>query len=384
VSAYAGAYLLGAPPSRIFGMTAGAGLIYSDDESCSWGAAGGVLSDVLPYAFTVDPSNDRRVYAIGAPRANLRAGDGIYLSDDAGITFGEPTFTAPAGSPLLTISVAPSQPSTLFATMFSGSDQHPILLRSRDFGAHWERAADLEASLGQNPFELVAIHPLDERRLYARVLKASAEALATSDDGGLSFVESISIPGKLSAFLRLASGTILIGGTSGTDAMGYRSRDDARSFEPWPEAPHVHALAERHGKLYIAADPFADGYVLAESNDEGAHVKPLSGFQHVRGVMSCATDLCAERCAYYAGIQLWPATVCAAEHTTGSNDEPFVPTADESPDAGPNDQGSTHQVSAAKCALGVVAARRLSLLSTTLLTLGAGLAAARRMRRDTP
>ena len=38
-------------------MTSGAGLIYSDDDSCSWQAAGGILTDVLPYAFAVDPSN---------------------------------------------------------------------------------------------------------------------------------------------------------------------------------------------------------------------------------------------------------------------------------------------------------------------------------------
>ena len=38
--------------------------------------------------------------------------------------------------------------------------------------------ADLVDSLGENPFELLAIDPLDENRLYVRILGASAETLA--------------------------------------------------------------------------------------------------------------------------------------------------------------------------------------------------------------
>jgi len=209
--------------------------------------------------------------------------------------------------------------------MFSPPENHPILLRSHDSGEHWELAADLVSSLGENPFELVAIDPVDEDRLYARILGASAETLAISEDGGLTFVQSVSIPGKLNAFLKLASGTILVGGTAGNEALAYRSRDGARSFEPWPEAPHVHALAERHGKLYVAADNFADGYALAESDDEGAHLRPLTGFQHVRAVKGCAANLCAERCAYYASIRLWPVAVCAAS-SPAAEDDPANPT----------------------------------------------------------
>jgi hypothetical protein len=323
LSAYASSYLLGALPShRIFAMTAGAGLVYSDDDSCSWKAAGGRLSDVMPYALAVDPSNEKRVYAIGVPRADLHAGESIYVSSDGGLTFGEPVFTAPALSALLTVLVAPSQPTTLFATMFSTPENHPILLRSGDSGEHWEVTADLVDSLGENPFELLAIDPSDQNTLYVRILGASAETLAISEDGGLSFVQSVSIFGKLRAFLELASGTILVGGTAGTEAVGYRSKDGARTFEPWPEAPHVHALAERNGKLYVAAENFSDGYAIAESDDEGAHLRPLTGFREMQGVKSCVFDACAEACSYYAGITLWPEAVCGAESSRSQSDEP--------------------------------------------------------------
>ncbi|MEO8177241.1 MAG: hypothetical protein ABI895_00270 [Deltaproteobacteria bacterium] len=316
LSAYAGPYLLGARPSnRIFTMTSGAGLIYSDDGSCSWKAAGGSLTDVLPFAFTVDPSNSKRAYVIGVPRQDLRAGDSIHISDDGGLTFGEPVFTAPERSALLTVLVAPSEPSTLFASMFSTPGNHPILLRSLDSGEHWEWFADLVDSLGTNPFELLAIDPFDATRIYVRILGPFAETLAISEDGGLTFVQSVSIPGKLNAFLKLASGTILVGGMAGTDALGYRSRDPSQGFEPWREVPHIHALAERNGKLYAATDNFADGYAIAESDDEGAHFRPLTGFEQVRSVKSCVVDLCAESCVYHAGIGLWPETACAAPST---------------------------------------------------------------------
>jgi hypothetical protein len=311
VSAYAGSYVLGGERSRrILAMTAGSGVIHSDDDACSWEAAGGALIDVMPWAFTVDPTSSMRVYAIGAPRANLRAGDGIYVSEDGGLTFGDAAYTGPAGSALLTVMVVPSRPSAVLATLYSSPEGHPVLLRSNDSGQHWEVAADLVDSLGTNPVELLAIDPVDENRVYARVLEPTAETLAVSDDGGMSFVRSVSIPGKLTAFLRLASGTILVGGTNGTDGFGYRSYDDAQSFEVWPEAPRVHALAERSGKLYVAADHWLDGYVIADSDDEGAHLRPLTNFAEVQGVKECVAEPCTDLCAYYANIELWPRAVC--------------------------------------------------------------------------
>ena len=379
ISDYAGPYLLGAPPSnRILGMTSG--LIYSDDDSCSWNAAGGVLHDVLPYAFAVDPSNWKRVYAIGARRDDLRSGDGIYVSDDGGLTFGEPVFTAPAGSALLTISVAPSQPSRLFAAMFSAPENHPILLRSQDSGAHWELAADLVDSFGGSPFDLLAIDPVDSNRMYARILGPSAETLAISADGGLSFVQSVSIPGKLNAFLKLASGTILVGGTAGTEALAYRSRDGGQSFEPWPEAPHVHALAERHGKLYVAADNFADGYAIAESDDEGAQLRPLTGFQNLRAVRSCVADVCAERCAYYAGSELWPAAVCGAQpNPTATGDSSDAGAAGPGP-VDTNDERPSLRTSGSQSACDLGGSRPAD-FRTSLLALGLLMSVARRRCR---
>ncbi len=406
LSAYAGPYLLGAPTSHRIFATTGTGLIYSDDESCSWQAAGGALSDVLPYALAVDPSNSKRVYAIGVPREDLSNGDSVYVSDDGGLSFGEPVFTSPPRSAVLSVMAAPSHPSRLFATMYSTPQNHPSLLRSDDRGEHWEVAADLVESLGENPFELLAIDPLDENTLYVRILGATAETLATSHDGGLSFVQSVSIPGKLSAFLKLASGTIIVAGTAGTDALGYRSNDGGQSFEAWPGAPHVHALAERNGKLYVAGDNFADGFAIAESDDEGANLRPLTGFKQVQAVKSCVADLCTDSCAYYAGIGLWPKAVCGAASIPPGTDKPVgtgggsasgaggakagaKPGAEEphadttdagSPGIGQADERQRLRASGGGCACGVSYRRRANDW-TALLVAGSLLVARRKVRR---
>ena len=310
LSAYAGPYRLAPLPShRVLAITASAGLIYSDDDSCTWQAARGTVAEVLPYAFSVDPSDGRRVYLMGAPRKDLRAGDSLYVSEDGGLSFGAPVFTAPPGSALLTVLAAPSRPSTVLVAMY-GADKHPVLLRSQDAGKHWEVGADLAASFGDNPFELLSIDSADPDRIYVRILEPSAETLGISKDGGKTFVSSVSIPGKLRGFLKLASGTILVGGTAGIAAVGYRSTDNGQIFEPWPEAPRVHALAERNGKLYVAANNYDDGYAIAESDDEGITLRPLMAFSEVSAVKSCVAGRCTDSCAYHAGIQLWPLEVC--------------------------------------------------------------------------
>jgi hypothetical protein len=314
LTAYAGPYLLGAPPSsRIYAIASGSGLIYSDDDSCSWNAAQGSLTNVLPYALSVDPSDSKHVYVIGVPRDDLHGGESIYASHDGGLTFGEPIFTAPERSALLTVLAAPSQPSTLYATLFTTPENHPTLLRSDDRGQNWQTVANLVDSLGANPFELIAIDAENPDKLFARVLGATAEALAISDDGGLSFDSRVEIRGKLKAFVELASGTMLVGGTAGTEAIAYRSSDGGLSFDVWQDPPHVHAMAERDGTLYIAADNFLDGYAIGVSDDEGLSVRPLTGFKEVSAVKSCVTQVCAESCAYYADIELWPEMVCGSE-----------------------------------------------------------------------
>ena len=240
----------------------------------------------------------------------------------------------------MTVMAAPGRPSTVLAAMYS-ADKHPVLLSSHDWGQHWETSADLVDSFGENPFELLAIDSADPDRIYVRILGPSAETLAISKDAGKTFVQSVSIPGKLSAFLKLASGTLMVGGTAGTAPVGYRSTDDGQTFAPWPEAPRVHALAERNGKLYVAASNYDDGYAIAESDDEGTTLKPLAGFGQVSAMKGCVAAVCAEACSYYAGIGLWPQAVCEREDAGVERDGPPSPAdaAGEGPSIGQSGSG---------------------------------------------
>jgi hypothetical protein len=317
LAAYAGPYLLTPPPAqRLVAVAPSAGLVYSDDESCTWQAARGNVASVLPYALAVDPSDSMRVFVVGVPRDDLHGGESIYVSHDGGATFGQAIFTAPPEHALLGVLVAPNQPTTLLAALFSGTTRHASLLRSEDQGTTWQVVADHSETFGENPFDLLAIDPSEPARLFARVLASPDEFLAISDDGGASFRLAASVPGKLNAFLQLESGTLLVAGQSGTEAVAYRSTDRGHTFEPWASAPRVHALAERAGRLYLAADNYLDGYAIGESADEGATIRPLAGFKDVSTVKSCVSAACAKSCAYQAGINLWPEAVCGAEAPT--------------------------------------------------------------------
>jgi hypothetical protein len=313
LGAYANRYALAPPPSsRLFALSS-SGLIYSDDDSCRWNTGRGSLTDVLPYNLAVDPSDSDRVYVIGAPRDNLHGSESIYLSVDGGLTFGDPVFSAPERSALLGVLATPARDGKLFASMFSSPENHPILLRSDDRGEHWTEVADLVDSLGENPFELLAIDKNDPSTIFIRVLGPSSESLAVSRDGGSTFVVALAIAGKLNAFIQLESGTLLLGGEVGTEPVGYRSNDRGESFEPWIGAPRVHALAERNGKLYVAADNFLDDYVVGRSDNEGVDIEPLGGFADMSAVKSCVAAVCASSCEYNANINLWPAAVCGEE-----------------------------------------------------------------------
>lgn len=311
-TAYAGRYSTSAPPSaRLFALS-GDGVAYTEDRACTWTATGS--SDVLPYGFAPDAFDAERVYVFGAPR-EARAGDSLYVSRDGGQTLGEPVFSAAPGDMILTVLPTQSE-GALLMSLFS-AERGPVLLRSDDHGESWGEVSELAGDLGLHPFELLAVGKSDDERVFARVLEGAAETLAISDDGGRSFARTASLPGKLAGFVELESGTILVAGTAGTEPIGYRSTDGGRTFEPWLQAPRVHALAEQGGQLYVAADNFLDGYALARSEDEGLSLTPLLHFSQVRAVDACVSTRCAEACDYYAELGLWPHSTCGAVPVDG-------------------------------------------------------------------
>ena len=98
--------------------------------------------------------------------------------------------------------------------------------------------------------------PVDANVVYLRAIGAGAELLAISRDGGMTFTTPITLAGgSLSAFARLASGTVLVAGLlpgdGGTTAgVAWRSGDGGVTFDDWTltPMPRLRALAERDGR----------------------------------------------------------------------------------------------------------------------------------------
>jgi hypothetical protein len=209
---------------------------------------------------------------------------------------------------------------------------HPALVRTNDAGAQWT-TIDVEPALGPNPFRIIAIDALDPNLITLRVNAPGGDVLAVSHDGGASFRKPITVPdaGRLTAFVRLASGTMLaaglvpIGGPDGggaTRGVAWRSTDGGLSFDEWTlvPQPHLVALAERGGKLYLAGKNYSDGWAIAVSSDEGRTVTPLMSYEHVTSIKECAMAACQDSCDLQAGLKIWEPEVCSGALRDGGRD----------------------------------------------------------------
>jgi hypothetical protein len=304
----------------MYGLSPEAGLAYSDDGSCTWHRAGGVLATAIASDYFVDRSDPERVLAIAASvDAN---GDilpqAIYASSDAGQTFGDtPLYTAPPSSNLVSLEIARSNPNIVYAAMFGYPGRHPVLLRSEDGGGTWT-PRDIEAALGGYEFRILAVDPDAADRLYLRVVGLGFERVAVTADGGATFVTGVElVNGTLSGFVRMPSGTLLVSGLENlpggaTNGLGWRSNDRGASFVPWTlsPAPHVLGLAERAGVLYLAGKNYSDGWALARSSDEGATITPFASYEDVSGIKPCVQESCAATCAYEVMAAVWTSEVC--------------------------------------------------------------------------
>jgi hypothetical protein len=325
-------YVVGPPPlDRFFARSRsmGVGLGYSDDESCSWQLAGGALAGVTISDFFPDSSDPTRVLA-AAPAPGDAGASGtvaVYASTDGGATFGAaPLYTAAAGAAIVGVEIARSDPRVIYLTTYTvGSGGYaPLLVRSNDGGASWT-PTDLRAPLGSAMVRILAVDQADANVVYLRVMAAAGETLAVTRDGGASFTEPLTIAnGAVSAFARLASGTVLVGALvnaagdgGGTLGAGYRSSDGGVSFQPWTlqPQPHLVGLGERvvngQSTLYLSGKNYIDGWALAVSADEGATVTPLVRYDQVAGIRSCVQQLCLDTCNYVATQQsIWDPSVC--------------------------------------------------------------------------
>jgi hypothetical protein len=337
----ANVYVVGPPPAdRFYAQSRVTGFAFSDDESCGWQTAGGALAGLVVSDFFPDTNDPMHVLAAATPAtdAGVAAAASVYVSMDGGATFGAaPIFSAPAGAAIVGIEIARSDPQVVYLTTYTsgsaGSD--PVLVRSGDGGRTWT-STDLAASLGSSVVRILAVDPANPDLVYLRATGATSEALAVTRDGGGSFATPLTVDnGAVSAFARLASGTVLVGvlvnlpgGGGGTMGAGYRSTDGAMSFQPWTLSPQPHlvGLAERvvggQSTLYLSGKNYSDGWALATSTDEGMTVTPMMSYDDVSGIKPCVQQICLDTCNYEEMQAIWPPQVCAAGAADGGTPGP--------------------------------------------------------------
>jgi hypothetical protein len=289
------------------------GLAVLTQGACANQLAQGPFLDVGVSDAFADPSDPTHVFAIAL--ASSSAGGqvtGLYESKDTGAHFGDPLLQAPSGVFLSGVEVSRSDPMTVYLTTYGTATPPapPTLHRSSDRGASF-MSFDLSATLGMQRIRLASVDPANPQRVFLRTSNKDAsglnvDSLAITEDGGMTVRVPLTLPSNyyMTAFLLRADGTMLVTGlqpnpngmsgacgavdfTGSVGSVAYQSTDGGHTFTPWATAPHVRALAERNGTLYVAANNFADGYAVATSTDGGATFSPILHYNQIGGVLSC-------------------------------------------------------------------------------------------------
>jgi hypothetical protein len=374
-------YIVGAPPGDRLYALSDLGLAISTDDSCGWHLAGGALASAIVSDYFPDPTAPAHVLAVARSTSDAgNSGDyAVYESTDGGDTFAAaPLYVAPAGDVVYGVEIASADPQVIYLAIATPSSQ-PSLVRSDDAGATWT-TIDLEPSLGASIARIIAVDPQDANVIYLRVSGGGGEQLAVSHDGGMTFVLPVTLAdGALTAFARLASGTVLVAGLRAGDAgttsgAAWRSTDGGVTFGDWTltPAPRLRALAERAGTLYLAGDNYMDGWALAVSSDEGRTLQPILRYDQVSGVQACVAAACQDSCDEQAGRRIWGPQVC--------NPLP----ADAGPDAGPPPKTSSGCGCEAAATPGDEPGIAALLVVAVLAAARARRSAATRRRRGTP
>lgn len=317
-------YQVGPAPLDRFFASSGAGIVSSDDLGCHWPVSGGRIAGAVGRDVFPDPSNPDHVLGIAQPFGGATNGPfTVFESIDAGLTFDRILFQVTALDAILGVEVAATDAQVVYVAWSSGPGVHPKLSRTFDGAATWE-TIDLEPMIGASFVRIIAVDRHDPRRIFLRIQGSGYEELAISDDAGTTLASPLHVVGQLGGFAVLPSGTIVVGGVmnegSTRRGIAFGSLDGGLTFEAWPTAPRVRALAQRDGALFIAGDDASDGFALAVSGDEGATLTPLMSYRDVAAIKPCVTAACVANCRYESSLGLWPPSVCGAFGTDAGLD----------------------------------------------------------------
>jgi len=333
-------YQAAAPPSRRLFAVAPAGLAYSDDDACGWSLAVDLMSTTVTDAFA-DPVNPNRVLALASfIDLNGQAQSGLFVSGDAGKTFGAPKYLAAAASSLVSVEVAASEADRIYLTAFHSNLGRPpggAVIHSDDGGGTWA-TSDVTPVTGERIVRIAAVDPVDAQKIYFRVT-GSEDAIGLSTDGGVTMTLPLVVTAQLTGLLRRANGQILVSALDVVDGALYQSTDAGKSFSRLATRLAIRALAERAGKVYVATDDVVDGFALGVSTDDGATFKPLLRFNQVKGARACGSlkAACATTCSMLVNVGTFTPATCA---NAPGGDGSVVTNGDAGRDTGANPAAS--------------------------------------------
>jgi photosystem II stability/assembly factor-like uncharacterized protein len=173
-------------------LSVGDGIYRSDDAGLTWTHLGLRDGQQIP-AIAVDPRNPKRVFAavLGHPYGPNEE-RGIFLSEDGGATWTKTLYVNEntGGSD---VQFDPANPDIVYAALWEVrqgpwefgneySGTHGGLFRSTDGGKNWRR---LEQGLPEGVEQInFAIAPSDSKRMYAAVAYGRSVGIFRSDDAG--------------------------------------------------------------------------------------------------------------------------------------------------------------------------------------------------------
>jgi len=204
---------------------------------------------------------------------------------------------------VMTIEVAPSNPSRVYVSGQPYSTIRGQIFRSNDGGATFTTATNDLAADG--PFFIGSVDPKDPNRLLVRHLHAKGSDVVLTRDGGKTFENVLSMTSAMFGFAKTAEGSTYWAGSGLPEHGIFRSTDRGEHFERVSNNGVLCLHAAAPDALFVCQNALTPGApAIAVSHDRGKTITPLARFADIEGPVACSTpDARASLCA-----GTWPET----------------------------------------------------------------------------
>ncbi len=198
---------------------------------------------------------------------------------------------------LMTIEVAPSNPSRVYLSGQPYSTIRGQIFRSNDGGATFTTAKN--ALDADGPFFIGAVDPKDPNRLLIRHLHGKGSDLLLTRDGGKTFKNVLSMTSAMFGFAKAADGSAYFAGSGLADHGIFRSTDRGEHFENVSKNGVLCMHAAAPDALFVCQNALTQGApAIGVSRDGGKTVTGLARFADIEGPVACATpDARASLCS---------------------------------------------------------------------------------------